>query len=327
MAFNEVLSQISPTLVKIGGSVTPTGGTDDILTSGNSVKFTPKIDMIKLRQHSSSFTKRVGIPAARRWQVALQFYMQGSGGGGTVGVNGFAGIDALLQAGGMARATTAGTITYTPMPISSLGTAFAATIWNEQDGLLHKTYNAVGNPVFEGVPTDGLKVTWTGQGDYEAPTQASISGFTGGTDRSEAFLGILGTITPSGGSGYTPVVSRVTFDRGIRIAEMPDSNASTGIKKSFIVDGNPTLTLVIAADSDNSANLTYNKLHTDWTGKVVHSVVFTQGTAVGSRCKYTLSQSQISDLSRTEGDGYHLINLSYDITNTTDDTDFSIAIF
>lgn len=327
MAFTEVRNQISPTLVKVGGSVTPAGGTDDLLTSGNSVKFTPRVDFIDIRHHSAAFTRRVGLPAARRWDVSLQYYMQGSGALGTVAINGFASIDALMQAAAMARAAGLGTsIVYTPMPIATLGTAVAATIWAENNGLLHKTYNAIGNLVLEGAPTDGMRATWTGQGDWEAPTAATISGFTGGTDRSEAFLNIAGTITPAGGSGYVPVVSRVTFNRGVQVGEIEDANSATGIKRAFVRDATPSLTLVIAADSDNAANLTYNKLHTDMLAKTVHGVVFTAGQTAASRTQFSIPQAQIRSVTRTEGAGYQLVNVEYIQTHTSDNTEFTVTI-
>ena len=327
MAFTHVLNQISPTMVKTGGSVTPTGGTDDLLTSGNSVKFTPRVDFIDIRQHSAAFTRRVGIPAARRWDVNMQYYLSGSGSLGTVAVNGFASMDALFQAAAMTRTANAGTsIVYTPMAISALGTSVACTIYNEQHGLLHKTYNAIGNAVFEGVPTDGMKVTWTGQGDYDPPTQASIAGFTGGTDRSEAFLSIAGTVTPNGGSPYVPVVSRMTFNRGVTVGEIEDANSATGIKRAFVRDATPSLTLSIAADSDNAANLTYNKLHTDFLAKTVHAVVFTCGQTVATRFVFSIPQAQIRNVSRAEGNGYQLVNVEYNATHSTDNSEFTITV-
>lgn len=327
MAFTEVLNQISPTLAKTGGSVTPAGGTDDLLTSGNSVKFTPRFDFVDIRHHSAALTRRVGIPTARRWDLALQFYLSGSGALGTAAVNGYAAMDALMQAGAMTRTANAGTsLVYTPMAISSLGTSVYATIWNEQHGLLHKTYNAIGNPVFEGTPSDGMRVTWTGQGDYERPTSATISNFTGGTDRSEAFLNIAGTITPSGGTAYVPVVSRITWNRGVTVGEIEDSNSPTGIKRAFVRDATPSLTLSIAADSDGSANLTYNKLHADYEAKTVHAVVFTCGQTAAARVTFSSPQCQIRNISRAEGNGYQLINVEYNLTHTTDNNEFTITI-
>ena len=162
MAFTKTLTQNSPTVVKMGvNSTTPTGGTDDLLTSGNPVKFQPNVSFINIRQHSNSFTKRVGIPARRFWDIGLQFYMQGSGGAGTIAINGYAAIDALLRSTGMAVASSGGTITYTPATPTVAGTA-KCEVWVENDGLLHKAQNSQGNIVFEGVSAYRLVIVLFG---------------------------------------------------------------------------------------------------------------------------------------------------------------------
>jgi plastocyanin len=326
MAFTKAISQISPTLVKLGtGSTTPVGGTNDLLTSGNPIKFQPNVSFINIRQHSSAYTKRQGIPARRFWDVTMQAYMQGSGSAGTIAVNGYTAIDALMRSAAINVAAAAGTIVYTPATITVAGTA-KCEIWNENHGLLHKAQNCQGNIVWEGVPTDGMKMTYTGRGDYQVPSEASISGFTGGTDRAEAFLNIAGTVTSASGT-YAPVISRMSFDRGIQLGQVDDANSSTGLRENFIRDANPTLTMVMAADSDNAATLLYSEWFNDWTNKVTHSVVFTQGTATANRCRFTFPQAQIQRLSKSEGDGYGLVTVEYGITHSTDNTEFQIDIF
>lgn len=326
MSAGKIIAQNSPTLVALdsGGTVVPVGGTNDLLTHGNPVKFTPQVGFIKIRHHSSSRTRHVGIPTDRTWAIELTGYMQGSGALGTVAVNGFASIDALLQAAGMTRTASAGTsITYAP---TAIGSEQKAVIYNENGGWLHKGNNAQGNIVLEGVPTDGMTLTWTGNADYVEPNAASISGFTGGTDRTEAFLSIAGTITPSGGSAYVPIVSSMKFDRGIQIAKVTDANSSTGIREYFIGDAEPTLTAVIAMDNDTGSNLTYAKFHTDFLAKTVHNVTFTQGQAAANKCKFTVPQAQISALSRQEGDKYLLMTVEYIDTHTSADSEFSLVV-
>lgn len=327
MAFTKSLTQVSPTVVKLGlNSTSPTGGTDDLLTNGPSPKFQPNVSFINIRHHSDSFTKRVGIPARRFWDIGLQFYAQGSGTGGALAVNGFAAIDALMRSAAMHMAgTTGGTITYQPATITQAGTA-KCEIWVENDGLLHKAQNAQGNITFEGVPTDGLRVNWTGRGDYQAPTIAAISGFTGGTDRAEAFLNIAGTIVSSSSGTIVPVISRMTWDRGVQLGQVEDANSSTGLKENFIRDASPTMTLTIAADKD-TGGIEYQELYSDWLNKVTHNINFTHGTATGNRMLFTMPQAQINRLSRSEGDGYLLITLEYGITHTTDETEFTVKIF
>ncbi|MGE0289032.1 MAG: hypothetical protein AB7P16_22305 [Bradyrhizobium sp.] len=324
MAFTLSRRIISPTLVKTGtGSTSPTGGTDDLLTTGNPIKFTPNVSFVNIRHHTSSFTKRVGIPARRVWDIALEFYMAGSGGAGTTAINGFASIDALLKAAAMNRAAASGTITYTPATMAQLT---KCEIWNENHGVLHKAQNAVGNIVFEGVPTDGMKATWTGQGDYAEPTVAAVSGFTGGTDRAQPFLNIAGTVTSTSGT-YTPVVSRVRWDRGVRVSEVEDANSSTGLKEVFIEDAEPTMSVSFALDSDASAAITYAEWYADWLAKTTHDFTFTLGTAAANRVQFATVQAQIQRLSLAEGRGYNLINIDYGVTHTTNETEFSIKIF
>ena len=87
-----------------------------------------------------------------------------------------------------------------------------------------------------------------------------------------------------------------------------------------------SLTLSIAADSDGSANATYNKFHTDYLAKTVHGVVFTCGQTAATTTKFSLPQAQIRSLTRAEGNGYQLLNVEYNLTHTTDNSEFTITI-
>lgn len=329
MAFTKILSQISPTLVKIDsgspGTVVPAGATDDLLTHGPSVKFTPRTTFIDIRHHSAAFTRRQGIPADRVWDISCQFYMQGSGALGTSAVNGYAAIDALMRAAVMTRTANAGTsLVYTP---AAIGSHEKCVIYNENNGTLHKANDCQGNIVFEGTPTDGMNVTWTGIGTYTDPTIATISGFTGGTDRSEAFLSVAGTITPaSGGAAYTPVIQSARFDRGVQLGKVSDANSATGVRENFARDAEPTLSMVLACDSDGSAGVTYAKFYSDYLAKINHTVAYTQGTTTGNKARFNFPQAQIRGLSRQEGDGYILLTVDYRITHTTDNSEFTITI-
>lgn len=326
MAFTKAISQISPTLVKMGtGSTTPVGGTNDLLTNGNPVKFQVNTSFIKIRHHSNSFTKRPGIPGQRYWDIALQSYLQGSGAAGTIAINGYAALDALMRSSGMSVTSSGGTLLYVPATIAHAGTA-KCEIWNENHGLLNKAINCQGNIVMEGVPTDGMKINWTGRGDYAEPTLANISGFTGGTDRAEAFLNIAGTVVSTVGGTATPVVSRMTFDRGIELGKVDDAQSATGLKENFTKDATPKLTMVMALDTD-SAGLTYPKFLNDYHNKVTHAVNFTHGQTALNRCLFTFPQAQISRISGQEGDGYVLATVEYELTHSTDNSEFSIAIF
>lgn len=324
MAFTKIISQISPTVVKTGtGSTTPAGGTDDLLTTGNPVKFTPNVSRIRLESHGDSFTKRKGITAARYWDIALQFYMQGSGTAGDAVVNGFASISALLRAAAMTFADGASDLTYTP---STIATLEKCEIWGENNGLLHKALNCVGNIVLEGDPNGGLLATWTGRGDYAEPTIASISGFTGGTDRSQAFLNIGGTITPSGGSAYTPVITGFRFDRGVDVRQIPDANSATGIKEAFVANARPTMTLDIAIDKDGSANLTYPNIYAHLMASTVHDFEFTHGSGTGKEITFAATEAELTGFSLRDADGYLAGTLAYDVTHSTDEGEFSIVI-
>lgn len=326
MAFTLVRSIISPTLVKSGtGSTSPSGGTDDLLTSGNPVKFTPNVSFINIRHHGSSFTKRVGIPARRVWDIGLEFYMQGSGGAGTAAINGFASIHALFKAAAMDGTADAvgGTVRYTPATIAQLS---KCEIWGENNGVLHKAQNCVGNIVLEGVPTDGMRATWTGQGDYAAPTVATISGFTGGTDRSEPFLNIAGTVNSTSGI-YTPVVSRIRWDRGVRISEVEDANSSTGINQAFVADAEPVMSVSLAIDSDASATLLYNEWYSDFLAKTTHNVSWTLGTATANRVQFSNPQAQIQRIALAQGRDYMLLNVDYGVTHATNESEFTISIY
>lgn len=324
MAFTHVKTMISPSVVKVGGTSTPAGGTDDLLTTGSAVKFQPRVDFIRFDTHSDSFTKRKGVPAARVWDVSCTTYLQGSGALGTVAINGFASLNALFTAAMMTPTVTAGTsIAYAPATVAASGTA-KCVVWGENHGLLHKANNVVGNIVFTGQPTGGMEVAFTGVGDYAEPTVASISGFTGGATRFEPFLNVKGTITNSSGA-YTPVITQVRFDRGVQTARILDANATTGIQENFVRDIRPSLTMSIAMDT-GAANVTYPNIYANLFASSTHAVVFTVGTATGNKVAFSFPTAELTNVRLREGDGYLIGDLEYDVTHATDETEFSITI-
>lgn len=325
MAFTHVKSQISPSVVKTGGAATPAGATDDLLTTGSPVKFSPRVDRVTFDSHGDSFTNRVGIAAARQWDVSYSFFMQGSGALGTTAINGFAAIDSTLRTAAMTLTAVAGTsLSYAP---STIATLEKQTVWGENHGALHKAANVVGNVVFRGEPTSGLQVSFTGIGDYAEPTLGNISGFAGGGVRHEAFLNVMGTITSSG-TAYVPVITAMTFDRGIQTARIPDANSTTGIQESFVRDAIPTLNVSIAIDTQaaGAGVVTYPKLYADLTSVTTHQVEFTCGTAVGNKSKFTFPTAELTNITLREGDGFLIGDLAYNVTHATDETEFTIVI-
>lgn len=329
MAFAKVVSQVSPSMAVLGVTG-PVAGTDDLLTTGSPIKFTPRMDFVDLRTHSTSFTKRTGIVTSRLWDISAEYYMMGNGTNGTAVTNGITSIKALLAMAAMTGTVGGATVTYAPSTITAAGGSATGKgiIWGENNGLLHKGTACVGNVVLVGTPTDGWKANWTGVGIYAEPTLETIGGSwgTGLSNTAKAFLSTQGTIGIAG-TNYTPVISRAEFNRGVVTGRVSDTNAATGINEVFPRDASPTLTLSIGMDTtaSSSTQLSAVTMYNHFTANTTHSVNYQTGTTAGNIWKLTCPKAQLRNIRYEEGDGYMLMRLEYNVTHSGENTEFTLV--
>lgn len=304
-----------------GTDPTPAAATDDVLTYDSPVSIKPTSDRFEFRPHGTSFTRQADIISMRRAEIQLNSLLSTSGVNGTIAVNGFAGLDALLSACGATTTPSAGTnITLKPSTIAALQ---SATIWAKTGAFIHKANGVVMNCIMTGNPRGGVQCQFRGTGLYAAPVAVSTTfdAWTGGTQRAKAFLGVGATI--NNGSSFTPVLRNFTHDFGVEITLLENANATTGLEGIFQIDRNPTLELTIAKDDYGSATITYDEWFTDWlsAGPTTHAVAFTVSTGVNAiAASYPTAQLIMPDI-RDNG-GIHDLALMYKLQHATAETEW-----
>jgi hypothetical protein len=319
-----------------GTDSVPVGATDDLLCYTNANPGEQTVERIQLQPFGATMTKPHGIMGAQFGEINLEFLFQPSGTAGTSAVNGYASIAALLQAAGCKETLVVGTpnsLVYAPATVTQLGTPSAVSpkcgpcsIYAEHDGLMNQYVGTWGNLVISGSPNTGLVAQFAGRAQYVAPTVATLSGWTGGTNRAAAFRGIGCTITPSGGSAYTGVVKSFKHDFGVAIDNITDCNNSTGLHGILFGDRKPTVEITIAADKDGSAALTYATMYANLAAGTQHAVAWTLGTVSGSKIAFAATQLDLISI-RKGVDGHHrTITLQYEVVNSTPEADFSYTL-
>jgi hypothetical protein len=330
MAFTISRSKKAPAIAKIettyGTDPTPTGAANAFHTIDSAVTAAPNVSRIDFNVHGSSFTRPVGQIGARTMGQRFNFMLEGkSGSPGTAHPTG-----AVLRSCGMAEALS-GTIsvTYSPQAMVSME---SSTIVVEHDGVLHETNGWYGNIRMVAGPRDGIRCSVDGRGLFKEPSQGTIASHTPGVLNAKAFLSVGLTITPLGGSAYTPVLKSWTFNRGIVIEDVEDANSATGINRLLITDADPSIELVVALDTDASANLKYagtatNAIYENLQNARTHAVAFSHATgSAGNKIAFSGPTLQLVNAAPTPGGGHRNVTLSYAGRHATANSEFSFTI-
>lgn len=327
MAFTISRAKIAPVLCKVestyGTDSTPTGASDALWTV-DATTVEPNIVPIDFDTNSSSFTRPPGQMGAAEMGLGFSFMLEGSSAPGTTHP-----IGDVLQCCGITE-TASGTVsvTYTPAAISVLK---SATAWAELHGVIHKVTGMYGNVSMSGNPRDGIRCTFNGRGLFQEATQGTIASFTPGTLRAKAFLNVTTTLTPSGGSAYTPVFQSFTFNRGASIQQVEDAVDSTGLDSLLFEDADPSLEMVIALDTDSGANLRYagtaaQSMFRHLREVTTHAVAFSFGSVAGNQIAFSFPQAQLRSIRPGRRNGYNIVTLQYAVRHSTANSEFSITI-
>lgn len=341
MAYTASRERIAPVYVKSQvnyGDVNAAPGADDSLLTVDSPNVTSvSFDMIPYRPHSASLTRQLDLVGPQMANVALSFWMAGSGTAGSTNVNGFRSIAALWRASG-AFETIANnvSITYTPASIAqmraanpSATTTGPANVWAEMDGALHKVNGVHGNMRMTGSPRSGVVCSFTGMGFYAAPTLSTIGTFTPGSLSYPLFRANNTSCTvAAGATTWAPVLQSFTFDTGADVQRIESANASTGIQEHIFVDRNPTLELTFAMTTaaGSTTVLSYADLHAHWAARTTHNVVIRFGAGTGGQCTLAAPKAQIVNLSPGVTNGVRTMTVSYKVQSDTNDAEWNLAI-
>lgn len=329
-------TRIKKALFKVEGTYgsdpSPAGGTDDVLLINSDDPVRPDFEAIQVRPHGSSFTHTIkDIIGKRKVGVTVSALMQGAGilpvGTAVPAVNGFTGLMALWKA---ARCTVTAensdTVHIRPSTIAALQSVYGKI---EEDGILWTIAGMYGNMRMSGGPGQpGVLCQFTGTGKYTEPADSTISGFVG-PDRSEPFLGVTASITPSLGNAYDPgdglVLDNFTFDTGTTINDVDDVTEATGLDRLLMTDARPTAQLVIAQDGGNTANLDFDEIYGDLTSRTVHGLSIAWGTTP-NRVTLAVPTAQLLNAQPGSKNGYKILTLDYKCQHATAETEWNITI-
>ena len=326
MAFTISRSKKAPAICKIestyGSDPTPTGAADAFHTIDSAVTAAPNVSRIDFNTHGTSFTRPVGQMGARTVGQRLNFMFEGAGtSAGTAHTT-----TALLRCCGLLETVSAGvSVTYAPQTIIGME---SSTLVVEHDGVLHETNGFYANIRMVAGPRDGIRCSVDGRGLYQEPLQGTIDGHAPGTLLAKAFLNVGLTITPSGGSAYTPVLKSWSFNRGVVMEDVEDANSTTGINRLLITDADPTIELSMALDTDSGANLTYagtatTAIFENLQNATTHAVAFSHAAGgTGNTLAFSGPTLQLVNAAPAVAGGHRNVTLSYAARHATADTEF-----
>lgn len=349
MAFTLNREKILNALVKLETShktdATPAGGTDDLRIFQTQNTFTGEVEMIDVQPMGLTngyFTQPKRIPGMRYVRQGFQFLLFGPNTALTATpnnvisvTNGYTSIDAILKASGLRRDDTSGTATYAPILASTLdsGGGSAVTVWAQHGAQIHKTVNTYGNLQLQADAHSGILCTFEGQGLFQEPTAGTISGFTGGTHVPKAFIGVTCTITPSGGSAYTPKLDSFSLNMNNQIDLLEDCVSATGVDRCNFLDQGPTGSITLALDDDNSAALRYSgttatsDLWKMLTSQTDLALTWALNGGTGNTWTFTAGTAQIDGPLRLGTKRkYRTVTIPLKFRHNTGGSDFTLAL-
>lgn len=316
-----------------GSDASPAGGTDDVTVIDSENPWSPNIESTSIRPHTASFTKQVkNVIGAQLAGVSLQGLMQGPATKGTPD-NGTNGMIALWKSAGLHNTNTTGgandVVTWTP---ATKAQAVSATVEMDLDGYVCQVLGCFGSSLeLFGDTGANAKPRWryTGVGKYVEPAIGTISSVAA-PDRATSALGGTASITPSGGSAYTCASGLVLNSWNIRfnstIGSVRSVCESTAIKELIYADRTAQMTLQLAVDVNDSANLDIEDIHGDLIAQTTHLVTLTWGTDPYA-WKINVPTAELMSISPPSTvDGYRVITVTYDLFHATANSEITIAV-
>lgn len=313
---NEVLL-LGKQETEVGTDATP-GASDALLIDGAMTPNQQDVKMIDTNPVRTSFSKRSSIVGRSISNLSFDAFLQGSGGGGVkpwfVFLLEACGLGALSGSTGDSRSWV---LTPTNNPKS-------VTFYHHAAQVRQKIFGAFGNCKFNFPAGDAVKMNFTFGGAWQTPE----SGVAQPTPTYPTFLPKMAesellTITPSGGSAYTPIASSVALDLGVENREREDLNAERGFYGFFTGNRNPMIDLVVERET-TLGNFNPYSLQQDGT---LCALSWTHGSVASkSQALFSLPTCQIVQANEQDGNGRKQWNLRLKpVSNTTENGDLTIT--
>lgn len=214
-------------------------------------------------------------------------------------------------------------------------------VWVWADALLHKSNKVVGTFTLAGTSGEGIELQFDLQGTYNAPQTDIVlpTGITSPTDLKRLMADGAAKIgTESGGVGFEgktggtgsasdrPIIRNFNFDAGNTITERGDISSAEGLYGLYVTDRSPTLELTVEVENALTSTASaagFNPI-LDYANAKTHNVTFYHGTTAHKKTKFTFPQAQIVDVAYADDNGIRTYNISYNLTHTSDDSEYKI---
>ena len=208
---------------------------------------------------------------------------------------------------------------YTPTSNPALYNTATLGVYNT--GTLKTLYGAMGTFSINGESGKRLKFKFDFTGIWADPTDATMLTPVYPTLEPPRFASSVFTITPAGGSAFTPAISKFGFDAGNTVTLVPDVTTASGYrfavvtKRKYAGSIDPLATLAGTFDW-------WNKLMTPTPS----AMSLTVGTAAGNTMTIAAPAFQVADPQEGNRNDLVTTEVKYALTaGTTPDTSLSIT--
>lgn len=358
MAMTRSLEVCRGTLVKqegtYGTNPTTAGGTDDLRIYSATLPITPAFEILP-NNHGREQLARIhtGITQHKFADVRLptRFTPTGTLGDWTADNNAAAQYSLWCAAGCTVLGDTtpaSESITIAPVKKANIDTIDATgptdspglvgPIWVEAhtEAYRYTASGVRGNVTLSGTAGGPLGLEFAGRGYYGTPDGTTVDGmvedplpaaWTGGTENTHFLKGFsAGTITPTAGSAYTPILQSFQLQTGNAVSFVGDVNAAGG--GLFRINGRaPSLTLTMILDEDTGSNLSAADIYEDMDDRVTHAISLVQDMDTVETFTFTASQAVLRGVSTGSSNAMRTLTATYDLLGTTTDGDeWSITV-
>jgi hypothetical protein len=290
-----------------GTDSTP-AGTDALLV--RNLEITPiEADVVSRELIQPFLGNSPQLIANTRVSLTFQVELAGSGTAGTAPRYG-----SVLQACGFSETIVATTsVTYAPVSASFS----SATIYFNNDGILHKATGCRGSFVLNAEVGQIPTIDFTMIGVYNAPTDTAAPSVTY-SNQASPLIFKQGNTSSFQFFSYSGCLQSVSFD----VANETVYRELVGCTKEVLItDRAPNGTVMIEAVPLATKDF-FNIAQTETTG----NLTFLHGTTAGNRVTFTAGQCDISNPSYGDQDGIQMLNIPYVAVPTTAGNDeLSIA--
>jgi hypothetical protein len=212
-----------------------TGVTPDVGLLPFEPKITPALDYLQSKPALGSGGAYAGEQGIRVGKFTCRAEVRGNGNSGSPALD--PGIEVLLLCcglqldGGVLR------------PQSIVAEQKTCTVWCYEDGRLKKLIGCAGDASLEAEVGKPMMVTFDVSGIWQTPTDESLPAPSIGAVRPPRFAASVLTLTPNGGSPFTPRVNRFSLKLGNVVSPREDAAVAAGVLHYSVADRDPQITI------------------------------------------------------------------------------------